>query len=121
MRKLLAVLLSFVTLPACEADSAMQLSALEAVDQGAVLIDVRSDAEFASGHLEGALQIVHTDIVDGVARLDLAKDTPIVLYCRSGNRSGIATRALEAEGYTRVTNAGAYTDLAALRARQDPG
>lgn len=120
MRKLFALLLSFTTLSACEADSAMQLSALEAVDKGALLIDVRSDEEFAGGHLEGATQIVHTDIVSGVARLGLAKDTPIVLYCRSGNRSGIATRALEAEGYTQVTNAGAYTDLVALQTQRNP-
>lgn len=117
MRRLLALLFSLTSLTACEADSGAQAAALAAVDAGATLIDVRSDEEFARRHLDGALQIVHTDIVAGVSKLGLAKDAPIVLYCRSGNRSSIATRALQAAGYTQVTNAGGYEQLAALRAQ----
>lgn len=78
-----------------------------------VVIDVRTMEEVASGHVEGALNIPYEDIVEGVASLGLAKDAPIAVYCRSGNRSGIAQSMLQAEGYTQVVNVGAYVDLAA--------
>jgi phage shock protein E len=80
---------------------------------GATVIDVRTPVEIAGGALPNALTIVHTDIVAGVAALALPSDAPLVLYCRSGSRSGIATAALQAEGYTRVTNGGSYVQLAA--------
>ena len=93
-----------------------QIAALAAVEQGATLIDVRSAAEFSGGHLPSALNIVHTEIVAGAARAGLTKDTEIVVYCRSGNRSGAAKASLEAAGFTRVTNAGAYGDLLSAKA-----
>jgi phage shock protein E len=88
-------------------------SAVALIIAGAKVIDVRTPAEIAGGALPGALAIVHTDIVAGVAALALPSDAPLVLYCRSGNRSGIATAALQAAGYTQVTNGGSYVQLAA--------
>ena len=79
---------------------------------GATVIDVRTPAEVAEGALPNALNIIHTDIVAGVDALALPTDTPLVLYCRSGNRSGIAAAMLQAEGYTQVTNGGSYLPLA---------
>ena len=87
--------------------------AVALIDEGATGIDVRAPAEIAEGALPGALAIIHTDIVAGVNALGLRADAPLVLYCRSGNRSGIATAALQAEGYTQVTNGGSYLLLAA--------
>lgn len=89
--------------------------ALEMVKSGAVLIDVRSKEEFSEGHLEGALNIPHTQILAGVSALQLDKETNIVLYCRSGNRSGQATTTLANAGFTKVTNAGAYEALVAAQ------
>jgi phage shock protein E len=88
-------------------------NAVARIIAGATVIDVRTPVEIAGGALPDALTIVHTDIVAGVAALALPSDAPLVLYCRSGNRSGIATAALQAEGYTQVTNGGSYVQLSA--------
>lgn len=56
-----------------------------------VWIDVRTEAEFRAGHLEGVNERIDFDrIGPGVAALNLPADTEIRLYCRSGNRAGIA-------------------------------
>jgi phage shock protein E len=99
-------------LVACAAEDQTGKEAYAAVEAGALLIDVRSPEEFATGHLPGALNIPHGEIVDGVARLQVSKDAPIVLYCRSGNRSGIAKTALESAGYDDLMNAGGFAALA---------
>ena len=80
-------------------------------DTDMIWIDVRSADEFNSGHLEGAINIVHTDIVNGVNNAGFAKDAHIMLYCRSGNRSGMATQDLLNAGWTNVANRGAYEEL----------
>lgn len=80
-----------------------------------VLIDVRSAEEFAQGHIEGALNMPHTRIVDMVTSAGIAKDTPIQLYCRSGRRSGVALESLEKAGFSALENLGGYETLAATR------
>lgn len=87
---------------------------LAEVPADAVWIDVRTAEEFAGGHLEGAHNIPHEKITTGVAGLGLDQEAPIYLYCRSGNRSGIATDSLVKEGYTRVINAGSLEDARVL-------
>jgi len=85
------------------------------IQQGALLIDVRSAEEFAAGHLDDALNIVHSDI-DALARAigdDPARS--VVLYCRSGKRAGEALKALEARGFTGVFNASGLEALEATR------
>lgn len=81
--------------------------------QEGVWIDVRSASEYARGHVAGATLIPHDNIEAGVEELQLEKDTPILLYCRSGNRSGKAQKRLEALGYTNVTNLGGLEDARA--------
>ncbi|WP_370979549.1 rhodanese-like domain-containing protein [Agaribacterium sp. ZY112] len=76
-----------------------------------VWIDVRSAGEFNSGHIEGALNIVYSDIVAGVREQGIDKDDQIMLYCRSGRRSGIATDALLQAGWTGAVNRGGYAAL----------
>jgi len=76
-----------------------------------VWVDVRSAEEFAAGHLDGAINIVHTDIAKGIAALKLDKSTPIALYCKSGRRAGIALDVLQNSGYSQVTNHGGYESL----------
>lgn len=81
---------------------------------GALLLDVRTPEEFASGHVEGALNIDHSQVsarleeIAGLVEGDRHK--PIVVYCRSGRRSGLAKQTLEAAGFDRVTNLGGYRD-----------
>jgi phage shock protein E len=85
--------------------------AWQKITQGATVIDVRTAQEFASGHLAGATNIPFEEIVEGVKALGLEKDTSIVLYCRSGRRSGVANDALIAQGYSQTVNAGGYQGL----------
>jgi phage shock protein E len=68
------------------------------------LVDVRTPEEFASGHLPNAVNIPLQELS---ARLgEVATDEPVVLYCRSGNRSGQAAQLLAAEGFTQVLDLG---------------
>lgn len=78
------------------------------VERGALLVDVRSPAEFAAGHLPGALNIPVHEIEGREAEL-APRDRPLVLYCRSGNRSARAAAALEKAGHTSVHNLGAMS------------
>lgn len=78
-----------------------------------IWIDVRSAEEFQAGHLEGAVNIVHTDIAKQIATVTTDKNAEIHLYCRSGRRSGIAEDALKQLGFTNVHNAGGYDALKA--------
>lgn len=70
----------------------------------AFLLDVRTDAEFASGHLKGATQIdfYRDDFEKAIAALD--KNQPVFVYCRSGNRSGKAAKQMKAMGFKEVYN-----------------
>ena len=72
---------------------------------GAVLLDVRTEPEYAEGHVSGAVNLPLQSLQE-VADVVPAKDTPLFLYCRSGARSGQATSLLQRMGYTRVTNIG---------------
>ncbi|KEA62134.1 Phage shock protein E [Marinobacterium lacunae] len=84
----------------------------EKIANGALLVDVRTEQEYASGHLDGALLIPYQQIVEQFAARDIPKDQPVVLYCRSGNRAGIAEAALREAGYTQLFNAGGFEALA---------
>jgi phage shock protein E len=79
-----------------------------------VWIDVRTAEEYQEGHLAGATFIPHDEIEKGVAQLNLARDTPIYLYCRSGNRAGVVKETLQAAHYTNVTNIGGLDDAQKL-------
>jgi phage shock protein E len=96
---------------ACGGSSDAGKLAFSAVQNGALLVDVRTAEEFATGHLPGAINIPHGEIVQGLAALDVAPSADIVLYCRSGNRSGMATASLTSAGFTKAVNAGAYSAL----------
>lgn len=87
------------------------LSACASTPKKTVWLDVRSAEEYAAGHVEGAINIPHTDIGSRIGELQLAKDTDIALYCGSGRRAGIAIETLQQLGYTRLKNHGAYDAL----------
>lgn len=71
--------------------------AREMLDRGAQLVDVRADHEWETGHLPGAVHIPLAELPGRVAEID--KDRPVILYCRGGNRSSMATTALAEAGY----------------------
>jgi len=106
---------SALAAPPVKGDIAAATQAWEMIANGALLIDVRSAEEYAQGHIEGSINIPHTE-VDRLAELigdDLAR--PVVVYCRSGNRSGQAESALEKLGYTGVFNGTGFEALQATR------
>ncbi len=75
------------------------------VEDGAKLVDVRSPSEYASGHVDGAINIPLDTLASRLGELG-AKDQPLVLYCASGMRSGRAVGILEGKGFTAVHNLG---------------
>lgn len=85
--------------------------AWQKIHNGATLVDVRTAEEFAAGHLPGAINIPLQQLPNAVLRSGIVKETPLVLYCRSGRRSEMAREILSAAGYTRVYNAGGYQTL----------
>lgn len=67
------------------------------VEAGATLLDVRTGEEFGDEHLPGAVNIPVDDLA---ARLgEVPQQRPVVVYCRSGNRSARAARVLAEQGY----------------------
>lgn len=94
-----------------DAHSKDPATAWQQVEQGALLIDVRTAEEFQQGHLAGAINIPYQMIVSGAKHYQLALDTPVVVYCRSGRRSGIAEQQLEQAGFSKVYNGGGYLSL----------
>jgi rhodanese-related sulfurtransferase len=72
-----------------------------------LLIDVRTKAEFESGHLKNARNVPLEEFTSGGYEKkmgEVARDAPIIVYCRSGRRSGIAQGALVKDGFTDIKN-----------------
>ena len=87
------------------------IASIEEVAAFDAIIDVRTPAEYAQGHLPGAINIPLNEIEARIGSVVANKNTPLMLYCRSGNRSGQAQKILQNKGYTQVENKGAYQDL----------
>ncbi len=87
-------------------------SAKEIMDSGEdlVIIDARTEEEFAEGHIEGAILVPEYEIKAKAEALIPDKDTLILVYCRSGRRSKIASEALIKLGYTNVKEFGGIID-----------
>jgi len=96
------------------ADPIQTVSASEAVEMldSRTVIDVRTPAEYAQGHIAGAINIdvEGPGFGDQIAELD--KDEAYLLYCRSGRRSAIAADQMAEAGFTDIADAGGIGDLA---------
>ena len=79
------------------------------IEQGAQLVDVRSPHEYARSALPGSMNIPLQVIQQALKQLD--KDTPVLLYCNSGQRSGTARLLLRACGFIRVHNLGSHSNF----------
>lgn len=71
-------------------------------DRSLVVLDVRTPAEFAAGHVPGAINIPHTELASRVAELEESRDSDIVVYCKSGVRAANALGVLEKSGFKRL-------------------
>jgi phage shock protein E len=70
----------------------------------AFLLDVRSPQEFEAGHIPNATLIPVTQVAERAEELPEDKETPIFVYCRTGNRSTQAAATLDELGYVNVVN-----------------
>lgn len=84
----------------------------------AIWIDVRTTEEFTAGHIEGATHIPYEEIAARISEITTDKNATIHLYCRSGNRSGIAQQTLQAIGFKNAVNEGGYEALLQQQASQ---
>jgi len=74
--------------------------AVQAIEDGALVLDVRTPAEFATGHVRDAVNIPVQEL--GVRIGELGEPRKVVVYCRSGMRSGRAAGVLKAAGFEVV-------------------
>ena len=79
-------------------------------ERGATVIDVRSSWEYADGHVDGAVNIPLDEITQRVNEIQGMK-APYLLYCQSGNRSGMAMNILQQSGVDQVFNGGGLADM----------
>ena len=76
------------------------------VSTGAQLIDVRSTMEYSQGALQGAKNIPIDSIHHSVSAFD--KNKPVILYCKTGARSGMVKKFFDSIGFDQVYNIGGY-------------
>jgi len=107
---LLVVLMSVGGLLACQprGDLRQQAHVLVETEHG-LLLDVRSQEEFAEGHVQGAVNIPVQDLPRRLSEVG-SKDRPVVVYCAAGPRASRATRLLTDAGFTRVLDLGAMSN-----------
>lgn len=89
--------------------------AWQLINDGALLVDVRTQQEYDAGHLPGAKLIPVKEVEARIAEFGADKSRPVVLYCKSGGRAGRAADMLKSHGFTNVYNAGGYSDLMASK------
>ena len=116
MKRILILLLSLLSLTGCAApkrtaDTYRQISMQEAMDmmekeKNYIILDVRTVAEYESGHIPGAICVPNETIgTEKIPELP-DKDQLILVYCRSGNRSKQASEKLVKLGYTNIVEFG---------------
>jgi rhodanese-related sulfurtransferase len=111
MKRMIPLLISLLLLTGCGGNTAdgayqqiTQEDAKEMMDtQEVIILDVREQAEYDSGHIPGAVLLpVGTIDETTAAEVIPEKDSKVLVYCRSGNRSKTASAALADLGYTNV-------------------
>lgn len=80
------------------------LDAVRLLNQGALLLDVRSKAEFDSGHVIDARHVPQDEIAGSAESLKKYREKVVIACCESGMRSSAAARVLKAQGFTKVVN-----------------
>ena len=122
MKKLILFLLPVMLLTACGQANPnsqeavyMNITAQEAKqimdsEEGYIILDTRTQAEYDEGHIPGAIVISHDEIEEKAEQLLPDKDQLLLVYCRSGRRSKLAAEALVKLGYTNIKEFGGIID-----------
>ncbi len=92
--------------------------AVRMMNQGAALLDVRSAADFAAGHIRGARSFPAAKLAENSDGLKRHKDKPVIVYCDRGATAAGVMRQLAQQGFSKVVNL--RGGLAAWRAEQLP-
>ena len=120
MKKLLPIFITALLLVGCAVPAEQEISyrqitmdeavAMMEEEEGYIILDVRTAAEFDEKHIPGAINIPNEAIgTDAIPELP-DKDQLILVYCRSGNRSKQASEKLMKLGYTNVVEFGGIID-----------
>jgi len=120
---LLLMMILIITLAGCSSEntsvdtdnSYQKISSEEAKkmmdeDSSIVILDVRTPEEFKSGHIQGAVNIAQTEIAAIIETAIPNKSATILVYCRSGNRSALASKELIELGYLNIYDFGGIND-----------
>jgi rhodanese-related sulfurtransferase len=121
MKKLILFLLTAMLLVGCGQTNQtqeavyMNITAEEAKqimdsEEGYIILDTRTQAEYDEGHIPGAIVISHDEITEKAEQLLPNKDQLLLVYCRSGRRSKLAAEALVELGYTNIKEFGGIID-----------
>ncbi len=116
MRKyFLLTFLCLIWLVGCSNQDKKVINYIQAKEQiinnGAILLDVRTKEEYDEGHINGALLLTLDSIdTNTIGEIVDSKDTPIIVYCRSGKRSHEALEKLNSLGYNHVYDLGAMSN-----------
>ena len=99
-----ACLFLLVAVQVCAKDISVKEAAalVQTPPQGLTIVDVRTPAEFREGHIAGAVNMDFFGATFEAQVLTLPKDKPVLLYCRTGNRSAGAYDAMTKEGLTNI-------------------
>jgi phage shock protein E len=82
----------------------------ELINNGAVILDVRSKGEYAGGHVKGSVNIPLDQLQGNLKKLK-SKEQPVITCCASGIRSSSAKSILQQAGFTNVYNGGSWQSL----------
>ncbi len=93
--------------PASTTPSPLTTAIADVAAGKAILFDVRTPAEYTTGHAHNAINLDSTDVEAGKLP-DVPKDTKIYLYCHSGRRASIVSSILNHNGFSDVTNLGSF-------------
>ena len=102
MKKIFSLLLVGLLLTACteKFKTIATNEAIELIDNGAIVIDVRTVDEYNTGHIKNAINLP----LDMIETIDYDKDDTLIIYCASGKRSLEAVNKLSDMGYTNFYN-----------------
>jgi phage shock protein E len=81
----------------------------ELVQNGAIIIDVRTKGEFQGGHIKNSVNVPLANLQDKISKLK--KDKPVITCCASGSRSASAKSILKSNGFVEVHNGGSWISL----------
>jgi len=103
-KKVTLALLALLTAVSLNAKDISQdeLQALMKNQEKPLLIDVRTESEYTSGHVPGAINIPHKELEQRLAELSGVKNSQVILYCRSGRRADVAKNILVKNGFTKL-------------------